>query len=144
MKIEYIILRETHCGKAFCFRQNIYKQYKWLKTTNKHCFCTKMRIYNTGGLAEVRGGDSSHQQFTFNNRWIKLFIYSPLLPFLFPLSACSIFYLSLEKSGNSGGKAVQEQLHLRWCEENPRGNIIFLNPVSTHSTPAGADRPLYV
>lgn len=57
-------------------------------------------------------------------------------------SVCSIF-LSLEKRGNSGRKAVQEQLHLRWSEENPRGNIIFLNPVSTHSTPAGADRPLY-
>lgn len=136
MKMEYIILRETHCGKAFCFRQNIYKQYKWLKTTNKHCFCTKMRVYNIGGLAEV-----SHQQFTFNNRWIKLFIYSP--PPISLSSVCSIFYPSLEKRGNSGGKAVQEQLHLRWCEENPRGNIIFLNPVSTHSTPAGADRPLY-
>lgn len=71
-------------------------------------FCTKTRWYKTKGLFGVQTGDSSLRQFTFNNGWVKLLIYSPLLLF-FP-SFC-----------------LRALLSLRWWKAaNQRGHIIFL------------------
>lgn len=72
----------------------------WLQS---NCFCTKTRLYDTGGLVWVQRGDFSLRQFTFNNRWFKLFIYSPLLPSSLLSYVCLVWFPKSEKGGQLGG-----------------------------------------
>lgn len=115
-------ISKSNCSEAWQNNKTI-QQYK-MQLGKSNCFCTKTRRYKSKGLLGVQTGDSSLRQFPFNNRWVKLFIYSPLL-LSFLLSSVCLFCLQSQKT-RATWQEGQTQRHLRWWKENQRGDIIFI------------------
>lgn len=93
-KNDTIVTTNSH-SKACRFRKSMQTWTiikHWLKSS------CKTRLYNTEGFVGSRGEDVSLHWFTFNNRWLKLFIYSPLL------SSVSLVCNLNWKRGQFGGK----------------------------------------
>lgn len=105
----------------------------WL---NSNCFCTKTRLYNTGGLVGVQRGHSSLRQFTFNNRWVRLFIYSSLHPSSLLSSVCLLCFLSLKKRATWRERRGRSQVrsNFRWRKENHREEVLFSYAAITGAT----------
>lgn len=95
-------ISKINSNKGFCLWQNI--TIKIIQLYQKQLFLHQNKEYNTRVVARIQRGDPRLRQFTFNNRCVRLFIYSPLFHSSLLSSVCLIWFLSLKKKGVLAGR----------------------------------------